>query len=333
MDSKKCRGDALKAYKDRIGEWAPVSLALLLVAACCAGLSLLGSLWVLLGIGLLFLPTLFAATQFLAASLTDKPADTSIITRAFGAYFRTPGLGVYRFFLNGILAFVSTIGAGFAFVSIYYLVFSLVDPNFGAIVDSITSALYAGDYDAALAAFDSAGVFSAMYDISAIVLAFALVFFCWLFFGRYAQNGILRNAFRLDNPRLANFFYRHYRVIVKADWVKTRLPFLLFPLVCMALGATTSTLCYYFGVKVNLSVFFGLLAFAFLFSLYLPLGLYLHSLFAFSHESSVSKAFYRGSQEIYKQYAANGRASEEELAAMREELDRLKPKESEDDKK
>ncbi len=332
MDRKKLQKDAFKAYGERVGEWLPVSLALLIVLACCAALSLLGSLWMLFGIGLLFLPTLFAATQYLAASLTEKPAQTNLITHAFGAYFRPPCLGVYRFFFNAFMTLLATMGVGIAFVMVYYLVASLADPSFAALSDSIASAINAGDYETATSTMNSSPLFAAMYDYSEMAMGYALVFFAWLFYGHYAQNGILRNAFHLDNARLANFYYSHYRVIVKKDWIPTRAPFLLFPLAFMGIGLATSILCYAFGVKLNFAIFFGLLSFAFLYALYLPLGIYLHALFAFAHESSVGKAFYQGSEKIYNQYASMGRASEEELAKMREELDRMKPKDDEDEK-
>ena len=325
MDKPQWRKEAFKAYRERVGEWFPVSLALLIVACCCAALSLLGWIWMLLGIALLFLPTLFAATQYLGASLTEKPAETNLITHAFAAYFKTPCIGVYRFFFNGLMTFLASAGTGAACVMLYYLISVAVDPNFAAVVDSITSAIYAGDYDAALRTIDTSGSFALMYDLSEIVMGFAMAFFAWLFFGHYAQNGILRNAFHLQNPRLANFYYRHYRQIVKKEWNPTRAPFLLIPILFLALGGVVSAICYVYGAKANFALFFGLLTFAVLYSFYLPFILYLHVVFSFAHQKSIGKAFYVGSQRIYQMYASSGRASEEELARMREELDKIRP--------
>lgn len=306
---------------------------LFIVTASISALSLLGSLWVILGIGLLFLPSLFASTQYIAASSSGKGVETNYITRAFGAYFRLPWMGVYRFLFNALLSFVSTLGVGAAFVMAYYTIASAVDPAFASAAESISAAMRAGDYDTALAAFDGNGTFAKMYDMSEIVLGFALVFFAWLYFGHYAQNAIVRNAFGFNSPRLANYFYRYYRLAVKRDWIRERWPFLIPPLLLLALGSGVSALCYAFGVKATLSTFFGLLSFAALYSLYLPLDLYLHTSFAFSHEKSVGQAYYDGSKRIYDSFASTGRVSEEELAKMREELERMKPKDEESENK
>ena len=300
-------------------------MLLLIVSSSVAALSLLGSLWMILGIGLLFLPAVFASTQYLAASFSGKSVETSYITRAFGGYFRLPSLGVYRFLFNALLAFVSTLGVGMAFVMAYYLIASAVDPSFASAAESISTAMRAGDYETALAAFDGNGVFANMYNVSEIVLGFALVFFTWLYFGHYAQNAIVRNAFGFNNPRLSNYFYRYYRHAVKRDWIKQRWPFLFFPIAFLLLGGGVSALCYRFGMKSNLSTFIGLLSFSFLYSVYLPLGLYLHASFAFDHESSVKVAYYEGSRKIYDTFASSGRASEEDLAKMRDELEKMRP--------
>ncbi len=333
MAKGEIRKKAYEAYGRRVGEWIPATLLLLIVGASVAALSLLGSLWVIVGVGLLFLPALFGVTRYLGATFGDQPVQTNVMTRGFGAYFRLPFVGVYRFLLNALLALVSTIGVWLAFTMAYYLVCSYLDPDFSATIDSIYAAMGAGDVDAARSALDSSGAFGAMYDISAIVMGFALAFFCWLYYGKYAQNAIIRNAFSFNNPRLSNYFYRYYRLAVKRDWIKERAPFFLYPLGCLVLGASVSVVCYRFGVKANLSTFFGLLAFAALFSLYLPLGLYLQCQFAFAHEKSVGRAYYEGSKRIYQSYASMGRANPEELEKMREELERMKPKEDDEEGK
>lgn len=324
------RKKAFDSYKSRIGEWAPVSLALALVGASCAALSFLGSLWILLGIALIFLPTLFASTQYFGSSISGKEADTRIITKGFAAYFRVPCIGVYRFFLNGFLAFVCSMGtAFFLFLSIYTIALE-TDPNFAAAAESITAAIASGDSEGAASAIAQTPMFQTMYDVSEFALGFGLVFFFWLFMGKYVQNGILRNAFHLDNPRLANFYYGYYRRAVGRDWRKARSPFLAFPIAFFLIGLVTTLVCYFLRVPVKMSLFFGLLAFALLLSIYLPLGLYLHIHFSYEHEKAIAVAFYEGSKKIYYNFATSGRASEEELERMREELEKMKPSSDEE---
>lgn len=327
------RKKAFEAYSTRPGEWVPVSLVLFIVCACSAALSLLEPLGILAGIALFFLPTLFASTQYLGSSLTGKEADTRIITRGFAAYFRIPCLGVYRFLMNGFFAFLASAGTVFFFIIAFYMIALSVDPTFASAAESISAAISGGDYEGASATMAQTPLFQTMYDVSEIVLGFSIVFFFWLFMGRYVQNGILRNAFHLDHPRLANFYYGYYRRAVSKEWAMTRAPFLPLPLVSILLGATTSGICFGMGVPIRFSLFFGLLAFSFLLSLYLPLIIYLHVAFAFDHQKAISVAFYEGSKKIYASFASTGRVGEDELARMREELDKMKPPLDEDEKK
>ncbi len=332
MDKKNSRGAAFSAYGKRVNEWLPLALALVLVTASCAALSLLGSLWTLLGIALFFLPTLFAATQYIGASYSGKEGDTRVITRLFGAYFRSPYIGVYRFLINAFYSVAATLGTSLVFVVMYYSFASAFDASFISAAENIANLISLGDYDAANKAMSEATAFKMMYDISEILMGFALVGFCWLFMGKYMQNGVVRNAFHLDNGRIANFYYGFYRRAVKKDWVPARAPFLAFPLSFLLIGGAVSGLCYGYGVNVRFSAFFGLLTFAVLFSFYLPLSIYLNVDFAFAHQSAIGKAFYAGSQKIYRSLAASGTVSDEELAKMREDLDKMKPSD-EDEKK
>ena len=331
MDKKFTRKDAFQTYRERVFDWLPVSLMLFIVFGCCAALSLLGGLWVLLGLALLVLPAVFAASQFLGTAFTKDETDTRIITHAFGAYFRAPMLGVYRAIFNLFLTIVCSFGAAGVFMVSSYMFALSVDPALYEAADSALNTASLGDYSTAMSLMQNDATLIRISDLTLLVFVYAMAFFFWLFTSKYMQNGVLRNAFAVDNSRFANYFYGHYRAVVKEEWVPLRRPFFLFPLSIMAVSLATSLICYFCGVEIHYCLLFGLLALSLLLSLYLPLGLYLQLGFAFSHQGYVAKAFYLGSKRILSIYEASGRFSKEEMEKMRKDVENLRPKEKDEE--
>ena len=303
---------------------------LFITLGICAALSLFGWLWIVLGLALLFLPSLFAATHYLGTAFTGDATDTRIITHAFGVYFRPPMLGVYRAIFNSFLALISSFGLAAVVMFSYYLVALNVDPAFLATAESVLNSISLGNYEAAMSLLQTDPGFIRMGNIAQLVFVYALVFFFWLYVSKYMQNAVLRKAFAVESSHFANYYYGHYRVIAKKEWLPLRAPFFLFSLSIMVISIVTSSLCYGLGMEVHYALLTGLLTLSFLFALYLPLGLYLQLAFAFAHQKDVEKAFYVGSQKILTLYEASGRFSKEEMDKMRNDVERLRPKDEEE---